>query len=70
MPWFFGSRPIWFKSRRRGPRTGAPVCDGGLRPHRLIHMQRRGNGIPRGSYALHARFVCPRCGAMTWRWLG
>lgn len=70
MPWFFSPRSFRPRPYHRAPRTGAPVCDGGRHPHRPIHMKRRGNGVPRGSYAIHARFVCPQCGGVTWRLLG
>jgi hypothetical protein len=70
MPWFFRPYPTRPKPHLPSPHTGAPICDGGRRPHRVIHMKRCGNGVPKGSYALHARFVCPRCGDVTWRLLG
>ena len=65
MPWFF--RP----SRHHSLRTGSPVCAG--QPghfHRHVHTKRRGNGIPAGSHLMHQLFVCPRCGARHWRYLG
>lgn len=67
MPW------IWKPHRSRPhvprPRTGSPVCIGHPGSfHRPIHCQRRGNGIPAGSYLLHQRFVCPRCGSNHWRY--